>query len=390
LTGGGTPRAPLPGRLLRRSRWRVAVAGALAATILLALLSAGAYILARRAIYGSLQERLESAAVRDADDQGPLIVDERGQIVPGSLPEGASGGEAFHIISDAELGALAVLRLPPNVPGPRVLATPAADALRALREFLWILVGLSLAGGLAALPIGYVLSGRALQPLEAAVRERSEFVARASHQLRTPLAIIRTSADLALAGQAVPPEEALVTIRAQTERMESLASRLTELGRASGAPPSAIRAAMDLGEVVRDAVAAIRPAAEQRGVGLELVAPSAGPRVRAQSDEIRDLLAAVLENAVKFSASGTAVQVRVAAERRGAVVEIADRGPGIPPEELASVTLPFYQGSRNHGGHGLGLAIARAIAERQGGRLSMESRLGQGTTVRVTLPGARG
>ncbi len=389
MTRAGAAWASPPGRLFRRSRWRVAAASALAATLLLAVLSTGAYILARRAIYGQLQERLEAAAVRDVDNDGPLIVDERGQIVPGTLPEAASHGDPFQIIRDAELGALAVLRQPANAPGPRVLATPAADSLHALSEFLLILVGLSLAGGLATLPIAYVLSGRALRPLEAAVRERSEFVARASHQLRTPLAIIRTSADLALAGRGVPPEEALTTIRDQTERMASLASRLTELGRASGAPTTAVRIEMDLGEVVRDAVAAIRPAAAQRAVGLELAAPSTGPRSRAQPDEIRDMLAAGLENAVKFSEPATTVRVRVAAEHGHALIEIADRGAGIAPDELASVTLPFFQGSRSQGGHGLGLAIARAIAERQGGRLSIESQPGHGTTVRIVLPGTR-
>lgn len=385
--------SPVPRHLVRRSRWRVAVAGAVAVTVLLSVLSAAAYVIARRAIYLQLQERLELAAHRDADDAGALLVDERGNILssklPGSLLTDFRNGGAFHIIRVAELGALAVLRPPPDAPGPLLIATPAADSLHALTEFLWLLVGLSLAGGIAALPIAYVLSGRALRPLEEAVRERSEFVARASHQLRTPLAIIRTSADLALSGRGVGPDEALSTILDQTERMESLASRLTELGRAGGAPSTAIRAPTELGDVVRDAVAGIRPAAEQRRVGLEVAAPSPGPRSPAQPDELRDLLAAVLENAVKFSPAGTAVHVRLHAERGRAVIEIADQGPGIAPEDLESVTLPFYQGKESQGGHGLGLAIARAIAEREGGRLSIESHAGRGTIVRVTLPAAR-
>jgi signal transduction histidine kinase len=379
----GLGRVPGQARLFRRSRWRVAAVGALAVTVLLGLLSAGAYVLARQAIYGRLQERLEAAASQDRDDVGPLFIDEGGHVRSGSLPQAPEGGSAFRIMRDAELGALAVLRQPAGAPGPRVVATPAADSLHALSEFLWILVGLTLAGGLAALPTGYALAGRALQPLEAAVRERSEFVARASHQLRTPLSVIRTSADLALAGRGLPWDEALQTIRAQTERMQSLADRLNDLARVE-ARPADRRAEVDLAAAVREVAAAMRPAAEPRGVRLEVRAEPS--RVRASPDDVTDMLAAVLENAVRFSPPGESVEVALTRDGRWADLAIADRGPGIPPEEVGAVTQPFFQGSRAKGSHGLGLAIARAAAERCGGRLSIDSRLGGGTTVRIRLP----
>jgi len=388
MSGRGPAWTPGHSRLVRRSRWRLAVVGALAVTVLLGVLSAAAYVLARQEIYGRLQGRLESAATHDADDIHPLLVDERGQVLPGTVPAEPAGTSAFRIMSDAELGALAVLRLPTAGDGSRLVATPAADSLQALREFLWLLVGLTLAGGLAALPTGYVFAGRALRPLEAAVRERSEFVARASHQLRTPLSIIRTSADLALTGRGLLPAEALQTVLDQTERMEALASRLNDLAYAE-ARPAAPRSAVDMADVVADVVRAVGPAADQRGVEIDASAAAGPAWVRAAADEAGDLLAAVVENAVKFSPMGGRVTVGIRADRGSQIVEVADQGPGIPSGELASVTEPFFQGRVAKGGHGLGLAIARAIAERRGGQLKIVSTPGEGTAVRIVLPAAK-
>jgi signal transduction histidine kinase len=368
-------------RLLRLSRWRVALLGALVVVAVLAALSAGAYTLARGEVYGRLEEHLERAALLNgalATTSGEsLVVDERGRPLA-TLPPGAvrdADGDPFRIVPDRELGSLAVLRRPAGAPGPRIVATPAQDAVASLDAFLRVLLALTLAGGLAALPAGYVLAGMALRPLEEAVRERSEFVAFASHQLRTPLSVIRTSAELARGGQGVTADEALETILAQTRRMEVLAARLSALSRSEAAVAAAAGPA-DLAAAAAEAVAGLRPAAERAGVELRLTA--AGPAwVRADAAELTDLVAVLVENAVQFSPRGRAVAVRVLREGGRAALEVADQGPGIDPEDVPRVTRPFFQGQRARGASGLGLAIAHSIAERRG------------TTVRVTLPTAR-
>jgi signal transduction histidine kinase len=374
----------------RRSRWRVAALGALVVVAVLATLSAGAYTLARRSVYGQLQDRLERAArhgfVEREGEDVYVIIDERGRRltaspVPGELD---GDGRAFRIVSDPALGPLAVLSRPTGLPGPRVVATPAEDAVRALSAFLRTLLALTLAGGLAALPAGYVLAGIALRPLDEAVRERNDFIALASHQLRTPLAVIRTSAELARDGRGMAPDEALETILGQTERMEALASRLTALARAEMAVPSAGDRA-DLRAAAREVVSLLLPAAEAARVRLSLEAGE--PLwVRADPDELKDLLSVLVENAIRFSPEGTPVRVLVRREGASAVLEVTDQGPGIPPEEIPRVLEPFVQGRNARGGFGLGLAIARTIAERRRGRLAIRSQPGRGTTVRVTFP----
>ena len=380
---------PPPGhpRLLRSSRWRVAVLGALVVVAVLALLSACAYVVVRNAMFAHLEERLERAASRAAEGpagSGYLVVDERGRPLVG-MPAPTDTDESrdrLRIVTDPRYGSLAVLRVSSSG-GPLVVATPAQEESRALAEVLRVLAALTLVGGLAALPAGYALAGLALRPLDEAVRERNEFVALASHQLRTPLSVIRTAAELGRSGRGLSPREALDTVLQQTGRIEALAARLTALALAErGTTPKAGRT--DLAEVARDVVAGLTEAARQRGASLRADVEPAW--VDIDPGAAADMLTAIVENAVQFSPPGAEVSVRVHARGRHAAAEIRDRGPGIPPADLPRVMDPFYQGTRARGGHGLGLAIARAIAERHRGRLAIHSKEGEGTTVTVILP----
>ncbi len=332
-------------RLVRRTRWLLAVRAAALVMAVLAVLSGAAYLVARGVLVGGLHERLERA-----------------------LQAGEHGER----------------RRPPATP-PAAAPSPSDDDVRALRTFLVLLGALTLAGGAVALPAGYLLAGRALHPLEQAVQERSEFVALASHRLRTPLSVIRASAELALSGQGVAAPEALRTIVEQTRRMEGLAERLTALARAEAGAPSGAGLATDLARVARDVVADLAPAAAQAGVQLRL---ETGVPVWAAAapTEVADMLSSVLENALRFTPAGGIVRVLAGVQGRWAFLEVRDQGPGIDPADLPRVTEPFFQGQRARGGTGLGLAITRAISERLHGRLQIQSALGTGTTVRILLP----
>jgi len=374
-------------RLLRRSRWRVAVLGALVVAGVLAALSACAYVAVRSATYAHLAERLERAASRATDvprTSGYLVVDERGRPLLGT-PEPADADESrdgLRIVTDSRLGSFAVLRVP-SAGGSLIVATPAQEESRALAEVLRVLVALTLVGGLVALPVGYALAGLALRPLDEAVRERNEFVALASHQLRTPLSVIKTAAELGRSGRGLSSHEALDTILQQAGRIERLAARLTALARAERDTRPGPRSA-NLADIARDVVAGLSEAARQRGASIRAEGESVW--VAADPGEAADMLTAIAENAIQFSPPGSAVSVRVGPRGGRAIAQIQDQGPGIPPAELPRVTDPFYQGARARGGYGLGLAIARAIAERHDGQLTIESVEGQGTTVCVILP----
>ena len=377
-------------RLARRSRWRVAIAGSLVVAGFLVFLATGAYVSTERAAYHSLEGRLQRLAgeARYAGEPGGyLVFDERNHLLSTAPPAVSAAGDSFQIVPDPVLGILAVLRLPVTSAGPHMVAITVRSDLLALDAVRRTLIGMTLAGTLAALLAGYLLAGLVLRPLDDAVRERSEFVAFASHQLRTPLSIIRTSVELARAARGMTPAESMDAVLTQAQRMEVLAARLSALARVeSGRRPAT--APTDVSDVAAEAVGSMRPAAEQAGVFLRLDAD--GSRwVRGEPVEIAEMLAAVVENAIKFSPRGGAVTVRVYPERGCAVLEVADQGPGIAAKDLPHVAKPFFQARGARGGYGLGLAIARAVVEAHGGRLSITSTPGHGTTVRMILPACR-
>ena len=386
MTSGGL-RARTHVRLVRQSRWRVAVPASLVVGGLLAVLATDAYLSDERAAYLRLENRLVRLANQANSIGEPgsyLVFDERGHLLSTTPLPVAETGEAFQILHADGLGTVAALRMSFTSSGPHVVALTAQHELRVLGDVRRALVALTLAAALVALVAGYALAGVALRPLDDAVRERSEFVALVSHQLRTPLAIVRTSADLAQDAKAVTPDEAMRTILRQAERMEGLTARLSELARAESVPRSGA-ASTDVAAAVAAVVSSTRPSAERSGVAVYADVPPS-LQVRADSAEMAEMLGAVLENAVKFSHPGGVVTLRAWAEGGRAEIEVVDHGGGIAAEDLPFVAEPFFQGRHARGGYGLGLAIVRAIAERRGGRISIASPPGQGTTVRVILP----
>jgi signal transduction histidine kinase len=382
-------RPPAHAELLRRSRLYIAVPSALIVAALVALIAAGLYLAAERGTYTALQSRLERVALEArhlGEPGGYLVFDESDHLLSSGPPQYDDSREGMQVVRDPRFGPLAVLTLPVTADGPHVVAVPAGPELYALEQLRRSLAGMTLAAAVAALFAGYALAAVAVRPLDHAVRDRSEFVALASHQLRTPLSVIRTSAELARAGLDVSPTEALGVILEQARRIEALADRLTRLARA-GAGARRPRGSVDLVASVRDLLESLRPAAEQADVTLALDA--AGP-VWAWADQeaLDEAISPVVENAIKFSPGGGAVTVRLRRERRRAIVEVVDDGPGIPAADLPHVTRPFFQGGRKRGGYGLGLAIAQAAAVRCGGRLTIVSRRSAGTVVGIELRSA--
>lgn len=382
-------RPPAHAELLRRSRWYIAVPSALIVAALVALIAAGLYLAAERSTYAAFEGRLQRVALEAknlGEPGGYLVFDESDHLLSSGPPEYDDSRQGIQVVRDPRFGPLAVLTLPMTADGPHVVAAPVGPALAALAQLRRSLVGMILAAAVAALFAGYALAGVAVRPLDHAVRDRGEFVALASHQLRTPLSVIRTSAELARAGLDVSPAEALSVILEQVRRIEALADRLTRLARA-GAEARRSRGGADLAVAVPEILEPFRPAAEQAGVAVAFDA--LGPAwARADRETLDEAISPVVENAIKFSPAGGTVTVHVRRDRRRAIVEVADEGPGIPAADLPHVMRPFFQGGRRRGGYGLGLAIAQAAAVRCGGRVTIAPRIGPGTVVRIVLRAA--
>ncbi|HEX9343886.1 MAG TPA: ATP-binding protein [Actinomycetota bacterium] len=229
-----------------------------------------------------------------------------------------------------------------------------------------------------------------LARLDAAFAAQQRFVADASHELRNPLAIIRTNIDVAMSDPNADPEElrqAIVVVRRASERMARLVDDLLALARRE--MPTFEREPVDLGQAVGEASEEFLVPAETRGIVLDrAIAP--GVVVIGDRDALKRAVANLLENAVRLGPAGSRIRLAVGSERGRAWVAVSDEGPGIVSDDQAHVFDRFWRAdkgrSRADGGTGLGLAIVRQIAQTHGGEVQLQSRLGVGSTFTIWLP----
>ncbi len=225
-------------------------------------------------------------------------------------------------------------------------------------------------------------------------RDRSrDFLADVSHELRTPLAALRTFNELLQEGAADDPDaraEFLESSRQQIERLDWLAHNLLELSKLDSGLLQLDLRPEDLRATVASAVEQAELTAHKRGIRLVLRLPPTPLRLRHDPPRIGQVLGNLLGNALKFTPRNGSVTVELGATPDGARILVADSGIGIDAAELPHVFERFYRGSlaseARGSGSGLGLAIARSIVEMHGGRISVESRLGHGSTFTVRLP----
>jgi signal transduction histidine kinase len=236
-----------------------------------------------------------------------------------------------------------------------------------------------------------------LQRLERSFLQQRTFVSDAAHELKTSVAVVKSSLQL-LGMKRRTPEEykaGLERCLADCQRLEEIVAKMLTLARAESAssdlsqPPVA-----DLAERLCAVVAELETVAALRGVHVEVTAPASGAcRVPLVAEDGSLLFSNLLLNALQHSPSGSPVEVRLRQEAGAVEVRIQDHGDGIEPEALPHVFDRFYRGdpsrTRNTGGTGLGLAICKAIAERAGGSITLASQPGQGTTATVRLPLAK-
>jgi signal transduction histidine kinase len=259
---------------------------------------------------------------------------------------------------------------------------------RTLTTLLVVLV----AGGLvvlaAATAVGFVYAGRALVPIRESLRRQREFAADASHELRTPLTVVRSSVDLLRRNAERPVSavgDALDDIASEVGHLTSLVDDLLLLARTDSGAVELRHDPVDLAEVAAEAVGSLRPAAEERGITIRLDAAPAS--VTGDAQRLRQLVAILVDNALRHSASGASITVAIHPGAHPAVT-VEDEGPGIRAEDLPHVFDRFWRApGAPEGGTGLGLAIARWIAERHHGRIRATNRAGRaGARFEVVLP----
>ena len=225
-------------------------------------------------------------------------------------------------------------------------------------------------------------------------RDRSrDFLADVSHELRTPLAALRTFNELLKEHAGTDPAaraEFLESSGQQIERLDWLAQNLLELSKLDSGLVLLDLRPDDLRASVESAVEQHAAPARRRGIELTAHLPDAPVRIRHDPPRIGQVVGNLIGNAIKFTPPGGSVTVDLTATPEGARIEVTDTGIGIDPTEMSHIFERFYRGSRSNeargSGSGLGLAIVRSIVEMHGGRVAVESRVGDGSRFTVTLP----
>jgi signal transduction histidine kinase len=277
--------------------------------------------------------------------------------------------------------------------GTPYVAVAVADRLELEDQYASLIAAFgaaALAGLLLVAGGGSVLVRQSTAPIERSMVQMRRFMADAAHELRTPITILRTRAEVAL-GQAREPGRDAATLEAiarEAARLGAIVGDLLTLARAETGERPVAREPLFLDDAAAGAVDAARPLAVSKGVKLEVGAFDEA-KIMGDPTLVRQLLLIVLDNAIKFTPANGHVGLSVSTADGRADVVITDTGIGIPAEQLPHVFERFYRGEparHEADGAGLGLAIARWIAEVHGARIALTAQPGGGTRVTLAFP----
>lgn len=234
---------------------------------------------------------------------------------------------------------------------------------------------------------------RMLATLEHAFTSQREFVTNAAHELKTPIAVLKSTLQLALQKPRTADEyrRELQNALEDAARLESLTHSMLRLARAEqlqGAQRFDLPV-VDLAESCETSAERWRPLAELKSVRIELESRGA-PQVKGDPDDLETIWNNLIDNAIRYSPPGGEVRLSITRENGQARIEVRDQGPGIREEDLQNIFGRFHRSdasrSRETGGYGLGLAISKAMVEAHGGSIAAETRPDGGSTFSVKLP----
>lgn len=233
-----------------------------------------------------------------------------------------------------------------------------------------------------------------LARLEQAFEQLRRFTSDASHELRTPLAMIRSVGEVGLQkdGSRAEYRDIVGSMLEEVNRLTSLIDNLLTISRADSGHIQLHRTRISMLALAREAAALFEILTEEKAQTLRVEGDETA-EVDGDSIFLRQAIVNIIHNAVKYSPIGETITVAVRNGSGGAVIEVADKGPGIPPEDRPRIFDRFYRVDkarwRESGGAGLGLAIAKWAVEAHGGTISVESQLNRGCTFRIVLPAAQ-
>lgn len=288
----------------------------------------------------------------------------------------------------ATMGVLVAVWLTSRIVKPVVELTQAARAVARGGPFPLVAV----AGNDELAELSQAFNRMAVRLAEEDEQRRRLFVGIA-HELRTPLSVIQGTLEGILDRVMEPTPERIAALHSQAVLLKRLITDLRDLSLAQAGQLQLNRQAIDISRVVRETLEAFAPLADERTIALRLEAPERLTPVQADGDRMRQVVQNLVENAIRHTPPGGEIRVLLQdGNGEGVHLRVSDTGSGISAEDLPHIFEHFYRADRSRarssGGTGMGLAIVKSLVEAHGGRVSVESASGAGSTFVVTLPKA--
>jgi len=241
--------------------------------------------------------------------------------------------------------------------------------------------------------LSYFLAKTSMRPIEDALYSQNCFTADASHELRTPLTVMKTEIEVALRDKEIDLASARKLLESNLEeigKLESLSNALLKVAR-SRESVMADFTKTSLSDIVLEAYDKVESLAKQKSIKFDFKSTTKELSVNGDAISLKELFIILFDNAIKYSDENSKVEVNLSTDKKNALVSIKDHGVGIKASDLPYIFNRFYRADNSRtknvsGGYGLGLSIARNIAEMHNGIIVVESQPGQGSEFKITFP----
>jgi len=265
------------------------------------------------------------------------------------------------------------------------------SGFRAISSFLFLSIALG------ASIISYFLAGMTMGPIKEIIRAQKRFIADASHELRTPLSIIKADSEIALLdNEDISPKESSVVIKSNIEEVDRMSKIIDNLLNLSSYDTTAVEipfTQVNISQLIINLIKKTQSLAKNKDVKL-ILAHTDEAFVVGNAIALEQMTMNLIRNAILYTPQGGLVTVSVEKNKKDAILKVKDTGIGISPKDLPNILAPFYKGEQtrrsggfiNREGSGLGLTIVKRIIERHHGYIDIQSKLGKGTTVKVSIP----
>lgn len=283
----------------------------------------------------------------------------------------------------------------PSPEGYRIVFLDITSRQAILTNLIYTFLIAALAMIIVIFFISRSFANRSIKPIKEAFDKQKQFIADASHELKTPLAVINTNVDVLLSNgedNINSQSKWLYYIKSEVERMSKLTNDLLYLARLDRSDAKMLFSVIDMSETVQDVILTMEAVIYENNIALNYeIEP--GLKTYGNSEQIKQVVMILLDNALKYTDSKGNIDVNLKQNNNSVVLSVANTGEGIPDEYVDKIFDRFYRidksRSRKSGGYGLGLSIARAIVEQHEGRIWAKSILNEKTTFSVELPRVR-